>query len=216
MKSNQLMKRELMENIIEQRTSDSFINATSLLSIYNSKAEKPKMLADFWGNKGTDEFLKALCNELNSNVAKKHYLESDLYSTKRGVGGGTYMHPYLFVKFAMWLSAEFEVKVVKWVYDNLIKVRHEAGDHFIEMADAIKIRYIEVNHKDPNPLVYIQEANYLKSLAFGYKDKERNEATEAELKLLDALQLANIKLLQAKIQQKERWVKLRDFTLMYS
>lgn len=216
MKSNQIMKRELEDAIIEQRTSDQFINATSLLSLYNSKGGKQKNIAEFMSNKGTADFLNSLCRELNSNVGKSLYLESDLYSSKRGVGGGTYMHPYLFVKFAMWLSSDFEVKVIKWVYDNLIKVRHDDGDNFKVMAEAMKKRYIEVHKKDPNPFVYIQEANYLKQLAFGYKEKPRNEATEAELELLSKLELANIKLLEVKIPQKDRWVKLKDFALMYS
>jgi hypothetical protein len=127
------------------------------------------------------------------------------------------MHPYLFVKFAMWLSAEFEVKVIKWVYDNLIKVRHEAGDHYLEMCESINNRYVDwSNGKKPDPLVFIKEANYLKQLAFGYKDKNRNEATEKELDLLNQLQLANIKLINKGIGKSERQLQLRTFAELYS
>ena len=136
--------------------------------------------------------------------------------TKRGRDANTYMHPYLFIKFAMWLSADFEVKVIKWVYDNLIKVRNDAGDHYLEMCDAINNRYLEWSKgKKPDPLVFIKEANYLKQLAFGYKDKGRNEATEDELKLLNALQKANIKLISQGINKDERWLTLRNFAKLY-
>ena len=47
------------------------------------------------------------------------------------------MHPILFVKFAMWLNPQFEVKVIKFVYDEMIKYRNEAGDAYKELSAAI-------------------------------------------------------------------------------
>jgi len=216
MKTNQMMKREFLGNQITQRTDNGYFNATELIEVYNSMYGKSKRFKDFYDNGSTKEFLIALTDIL-SKESGETVLQSDVLITTKGRNGSTYMHPYLFIEFAAWLNAEFRVQLYKWIYDNLIKVRKDAGAHYVEMGDAITKRYQEVNNSEkPDRLVFIKEANYLKSLAFGYKDKERNEATEAELKLLDALQLANIKLLQAKIQQKDRWVKLRDFALMYS
>ena len=37
----------------------------------------------------------------------------------------------------MWLNPTFEVKVIKFVYDELVKYRNEAGDAYREMSSAI-------------------------------------------------------------------------------
>lgn len=47
------------------------------------------------------------------------------------------MHPILFVKFAMWLNPRFEVQVIKFVYDQMLKYRNEAGDAYKELGKAI-------------------------------------------------------------------------------
>lgn len=217
MKTEQLVIRDFNGFSIEQKSTNKFLNATSLLQGYNRDAEKIKSIGEFLSNKGTKLYLEALADEVKSNMGNSLYLETDLYTTKRGVGGGTYMHPYLFVKFAMWLNPKFEVQVMKWIYDNLIHLRNEVGDHYKEMTDAIEKRYLEWSggHK-ANPLIYIQEANFLKELAFGYRQKSRNEATELELKLLNALQLANIRLIEKGVGRSERRKSLVSFAQLYS
>ena len=47
------------------------------------------------------------------------------------------MHPILFVKFAMWLNPRFEVKVIKFIYDQMIAYRNEAGDAYRELSAAV-------------------------------------------------------------------------------
>lgn len=47
------------------------------------------------------------------------------------------MHPILFVKFAMWLNPRFEVQVIKFVYDQMLKYRNDAGDAYKELGAAI-------------------------------------------------------------------------------
>lgn len=216
MKTNQIMIRELGGYKVEQRTDNSYLNATDLLKIYNETSSYPKRFADFWNNKNTDDFLEALLSEENLMVENSPLLKNDLIIIKKGKYGSTFMHPYLFIKFAMWLSPEFEVKVIKWVYDNLIKTRNEAGDHYIQMTETIKEVYTNYFNTKPDPLIFIKEANFLKQLAFGYANKSRNEATEFELKLLNALQLANIKLIKENTPKDIRHQKLRDFARMYS
>ena len=212
MKINQLMQRDFDGNQVTQRTDNSYLNATDLLRIYNENAKTPKRFLEFWNNKNTEEFLEALIREENLKGENSNPLKNDFYIVTKGKYGSTYMHPYLFVKFAMWLSSDFEVKVIKWIYDNLIKVRNDAGDHYIEMTETIKDRYMEwSNGKKPDPLIFIKEANYLKQLAFGYLNKSRNEASEQELDLLNKLQLANIKLIKKGISKEERYERLREF-----
>ena len=111
---NQLMKREFLGSQISQRTDNSFFNATELLQIYNLNTGNKKRFKDFWENNATKEFLQALVNELNTNgrnsahlenSIKSIVLEQDLFITKRGKNGATYMHPYLFIEFSAFLNA---------------------------------------------------------------------------------------------------------------
>ena len=128
------MKREFMDSQITQRTKDKFFNANELLSIFNNNSDKKKQIYHFWDNQSTKEFIEVLENDLNYNTRNSVYLKT--HESIRGKGGGTWMHPYLFVKFAMWLSPQFELSIIKWVYDNLIEVRNQAGDYYKQMCDS--------------------------------------------------------------------------------
>jgi len=114
-----------------QRTSDQMFNATALLRQWNEHSGDKKEITKFFDNENTKEFVNALMSEENLNTQNSAYLKS------RGKTGGTWMHPILFVKFAMWLNPRFEVKVIKFVYDELIKYRNEAGDAYKEMSSAV-------------------------------------------------------------------------------
>lgn len=216
MKTEVLMTRDLNGLKISQRSSDKFLNATELINQYNKANNKKKMMPEFWSNKGTSDFMESLAKNLEEeNIGETLVLEKDLYTTTRGKYGGTFMHPYLFVKFAMWLSPDFEVKVIKWVYDNLIDFRNQSGDHYLEMRQAIYDRYVEFFDKKPNPLVFIKEANYINKLVYGeYKGKKRNTSSEDELDMLNKLQKANIKLIKEGISRFDRKERLRQFAML--
>jgi hypothetical protein len=190
MKSVQIMKRDFMSALISQRTSDKFFNATELLALYNSQGNPTiKELPDFWKNQGTQAFIKELDLDI-LNTENSPY--SKTYETTRGGGGGTWMHPYLFVKFAMWLSPKFELQIIKWVYDNLIDFRTQAGDYYKDMCQALK-EYHERNNIATDALIYSREASVLNKIVFGKPTpKQRNEASEYELALMNDLQLFNI------------------------
>lgn len=117
---------------VEQRTKDGMFNATALLKQWNESAGEKKELKKFFENQNTKEFISALIEEENLNGEKSAYL------TSRGkYNGGTWMHPILFVKFAMWLNPRFEVKVIKFIYDQMIAYRNEAGDAYRELSVAV-------------------------------------------------------------------------------
>jgi hypothetical protein len=216
MKTNQIMKRQFDNAEVSQRTKDSFFNATELLKHYNSVSGKQKVLAEFWSNKNTAEFIEALENELvTHNVGIPLHLKT--YETTRGKGGATWMHPYLFVKFAMWLSPELEVRIIKWVYDNLIEYRNQAGDYYKEMCEAIALKYKDFYSTAPDPLVFVKEAQFLNKLVFGRAEaNQRNEATAEELSLMNQLQLANIKMINQGVSKIERHRNLQMFSELYS
>lgn len=197
---------------IPQRTSDKFFNATEMIKYYNNLTGSKKVFAEFLSNNNTNEFIEALRQEI-LNVGDSLHLQ--VIESKRGKNGATWMHPYLFVKFCFWLSPQFEVKVIKWVYDNLIDFRHDAGDFYKEMCKAISETYHDWYGKNPDPLIFIKEAHFLNYLCFGtQKGKQRNEATEKQLLLMNRLQKLNISLIYSKTGKDIRYKKLSEFAEM--
>lgn len=218
MKSLQIVKRKFNGSVIEQRNTDGYFNATLLLEIANANSVEQKRFKDFWENKGTQHFMEELARDLNrdNSAHLKSYLPSDLYETKRGRFGCTWMHPYLFVKFAMWLSPKFEVQVIKWVYDNLIDFRNQAGDYYKELCSSIMNRYTQFYAEKPSPLIFSNEAKYLNSLVVGeFKGLERNELDEKQLDLLNNLQKLDIDMIDRGVGKYQRHTKLRDYANMY-
>jgi hypothetical protein len=214
MVTNQIMKREFYDGVICQRTKDSFFNATDLLKRFNEISGSSKVFAEFWSNKTTITFLEVLQNDLVTNVGNPLYL--NCYETTRGNKGSTWMHPYLFVKFAMWLSPEFELKIIKWVYDNLIDFRIQSGDHYKEMCKVLADNYEDINGKKADPFYFVKEANFLNMLVFGNTNSnQRNEATPQQLDKMNKLQLANIKMINLKVPKKERFNNLKIFSELY-
>lgn len=77
-------------------------------------------------------------NELGFKSVDFTDLKNLLSRTCRGKkNGGTWMHPVLFIKFAMWLSPRFEYHVLKFVADEMIKYRNDAGDAYKALSTAI-------------------------------------------------------------------------------
>ena len=145
---------------VEQRTKDGMFNATSLLRQWNETMGTNKELDHFLRTDGTREFINALLEDIenqqvlhpqkkgyvklteNENVIdtpKKEYVKL-VYQTSRARvdrGGGTWVHPYLFIKFAMWLNPRFELQVIKFVHDQLLAYRDEAGEAYKELSTSI-------------------------------------------------------------------------------
>jgi hypothetical protein len=140
-------------------------------------------------------------------------LSTDLYFSKKGKNGGVWMNKYLFTKFVMWTSPEYEVKAMIWLHDNLIDFRNQAGDYYKEMCQAINDRFLEFYEKKPDPLIFIKEANYLNQLVFGCNSGQRNEASEVQLELINRLQLANIKMIKEGKAKIDRYKILRDLAI---
>lgn len=132
MKTNVILTRNMGDFKVFQRTSDGMFNATELLKQWNSTSGQQKKLDHYFTNQSTTEFINALMTEENLNTRNSVYLKS------RGkYNGGTWMTPLLFIDFAMWLNPAFKVKVLKFVYDELIRYRNEAGDAYINMSSAV-------------------------------------------------------------------------------
>ena len=90
-----------------------------------------KEIKDFFFNNSTKEFIKTIM--IKENLSD----EKQVYKAHKGKYGGTWMHPMLFIDFAMWLNPTFKYDVLKFVHDEMIKYRNLAGDSYKELSLAV-------------------------------------------------------------------------------
>ena len=132
MKTNQEMIRPMGKFKVVQRTKDGFFNATELLKQWNVSNNSKKELKHYFENQSANELINTIVERENLNSRKSAYLSS------RGKNGGTWMHPILFIDFAMWINPSFKYDVIKFVYDEMIKFRNLAGDAYPSMCRAVR------------------------------------------------------------------------------
>lgn len=187
MRTNQNLVRKMGEFDVMQRTKDGMFNATALLKQWNKSSGMKKELKKFFENKATQEFLQVIESKEIPNRQNSAYL------TTRGQNGGTWMHPFLFIDFAMWLNAEFKYEVIKFVYDQLIQYRNDAGNTYKSMATAIC--KITPKGEQAKAIQDISKAN--NHIVYGTHEKEiRNkQAEESKVKELTELQTDITKLI---------------------
>lgn len=141
MKTNQEMVRQMGNLEVIQRTSDGYFNATCLLRRWNvANPEEKRELDNFWKSTNLKELMSEIAeNELHFKSVEFTYLKNALSKTCRGrKNGGSWMHPILFIKFAMYLSPRFEYHVLKFVADEMIRYRNDAGDAYRELGSAVQ------------------------------------------------------------------------------
>lgn len=131
MKTNNVIIRPMGEFQVAQRTKDGMFNATALLNQWNNASGQQKQMVHYFGNNSTKEFVDTLIAKENLKERNSVYLKS------RGKNGGTWMHPFLFIDFAMWLNPSFKYEVLKFVYDQMIKYRNEAGDAYRDLSASV-------------------------------------------------------------------------------
>lgn len=129
---------------VEQRTKDSFFNATSLMKQWNEATNSKKNINHYLDLASTKEFFQAIIEDdpeirksekpINQIVSKS---KAKTLPTGGRIAGEVWLNPIAFVDFAMWLNPAFKVKVIKFVYDQMIAYRNEAGDSYKELASAM-------------------------------------------------------------------------------
>jgi hypothetical protein len=159
-----------------QRSDDGYFDATALLNEFNLlSSNKPRKMEDFKKLKETKE----LCDYL---VANEGVNKSPIISSLKG----TWMHPFVFIDFAMWLSVETKVRVLKWVLDGLMELRDNSGDSFKSMNAALLENY--PNHA--NATNYMRIANAISKACGVYElgaDKWQL-ATKEQIEMRDRIQ----------------------------
>lgn len=102
-----LIDRHVNKDIIEQRVTDGYINATDLC-----KACK-KQINDYLRLKTTEEYIATLSSETGIPV-------SELIQIVKGgppKAQGTWVHPQVAINLGQWASPRFAVFISRWVFE---------------------------------------------------------------------------------------------------
>ena len=135
MKTNNVILRPMGEFKVAQRTKDGMFNATALLKQWNEKSISERKMANFFASEKTNEFVQTIMAKEDLHTPKMVYVKS---RASRGDSAGTWMHPMLFIDFAMWINPSFKYDVLKFVYDQMIKYRNDAGDAYKKLANSVQ------------------------------------------------------------------------------
>lgn len=167
-----------------------------------------KRLDNFLANQDAKDFIQI--------VEKFIIPEKSGIIGKRGKGGGTYAHRLIALRFAAWLSKEFEVQIYleydkkRKDYDGWNKERGLSKYEYRLMTDAIK-NHLVIDEKDRYS--YAKEAMLLNSIVFG-KDKfdynPRESATIEELAAISVLERYNATFIEMEMNETERRERLME------
>lgn len=131
-----LIEHSLDGEVVPQRPTDGYINATRLCK------QAGKLFADYSRNASTKAFLDELSLDMGIPISK-------LVEVIRGRGNtieqGTWVHPQVAVNLGQWLSPSFAVQVSRWVFDWMTS----RIDGNVFMPDHVR-RYLKNRAKIPH------------------------------------------------------------------
>jgi uncharacterized protein YjgD (DUF1641 family) len=190
MKTSVVMIRPMGSFEVHQRTKDGMFNANSLLKQWNASGGSKKEIKDYFDNKSTKEFIEAMINDENTIGGIVPMIKS---KASKGENAGTWMHPYLFIDFAMWLNPKFKLEVIKFVYDELIKYRNDAGDGYLQLsASGVKLKGYSFTEVATNIqwIVYNHTGKNLRQIS---SQEQLKEINDIQTKLSFAIDMGYIK-----------------------
>lgn len=193
MKTNQVLTRKMGDFEVQQRTSDGYFDGNALLAQWNNtKGNSQRKMTEFSERSNTNEFIDELKNELISIGEISPMAEFQAIKkvkgrmTKKGkTKDQVWMHPYLFIKFSMWINPRFEVKVIKFVYDQLIEYRNEAGNAYKEMSSSVA----KLVDKSFMPVAIQNVAKAINHIVFGVHESEIRNKQADETKMKELFEL---------------------------
>lgn len=121
------------------KDNSMMINATEMAKAFNAE------VAHFMGNKDTKLFIDSCLKTRNSEFLGIKSVD-DLYTSRQK--SGTWMHRVLALKFAAWLSPDFEV----WVYstiEQLLFGKHVEREKSFERTLKLQKELDTIKYKKP-------------------------------------------------------------------
>ena len=191
---------------VSQRTKDGYFDGGDLLRQWNSvKGNEQRKMDEFLLAKRTGDFIEALIAEERENGLGENSPKIDNQVVKKskvkekGKAGRpkeeVWMHPFLFTKFAMWINPRFEVKVIRFVYDEMIQYRNLAGDAYPRMCAAV----CSILPRDVFKQKVRDLAKSLNIIVYGKHESEMRNKVGDEAKVRELYELE---------QQIAQWIEL--------
>jgi hypothetical protein len=116
---------------VNQRVIDGYINATALTNAHKQATGQRKDVANWLSNKRVQQTLEHLSSVTRIPV-------TELYQVFQGgipEDQGTWLHPKLSVRFAMWLSDDFGFQVENWVEQWMTQGKNPIAQQPIPTAE---------------------------------------------------------------------------------
>jgi hypothetical protein len=184
-------------------------------------------LTDLWKASGSEhKFKPNYWLENNSTQEKIEYLKSRNSGflpivTKAGKNGATFACKQLVYDYAMWLSPEFNFKVID-TFDDYInsqlkekdwrQLRHESAASFKVMNAVLQLQR-QLQGKDTESKHYMCEAKLVNwALTGQFKGVDRGQLGKGDLDLLARLEERNTVLLGVGLSYDERKLALNRFS----
>lgn len=186
--------------------SDGWINATEAAARFSKEPAQWLRLPD------AIRYLEGL----ERTYGKITYVKTSRARADRG--GGTWLHPKLAVKFARWLSVDFEIWCDEKV-DDLLRgnskswagARREAAIGHKAVCDAIALN-CEAQGKTPQKHHFINEARLINQVITGsFAGRDRDQLTAAELEVVTLAELRDTALICSGMGYAERKANLLGY-----
>lgn len=175
MQTEVVMKRQLFNHEIGQKSQSEFLSATDLVRAGNawriSQMMEPFSMDRWFQNKGVKEFIAALEKKTEQKVK----------ISARGRGHHTWVHPYLFIDMALAINPELKVEVYGWLKDYLLKYRNDSGDSYKLMSGALYA------NSSSQSTFYSEIKKHCEAIRIACGVEDWNRATEDQLKLRDKI-----------------------------
>ena len=189
------MKRELFGANISQQSKTGFFSANDLMTAGNKFRAINELrlfkLQDWLNLPSTKEFIIEL--EIVTNTKVK--------IATRGRTATTWIHPFLFIDLALYISPKLKIEVYQWITDELLKYRNDSGDSYKKMAGAL---YLNTKNKSKFPIIMKKAAQKIQNAC---KVTNWQEATTTQLKMRNKIH-ENIALLCDVLKSNKQAIKL--------
>jgi hypothetical protein len=191
---------------------DGWLHATEIAERFGKKS------AHWLELDSTKEYIRKLSERMaESNVGKS---DITLVITRRGnsKASGTWLHPKLAVKFARWLSVDFEIWCDEQI-DALLRgdgkpwanARREAAIGHRAVCDALALHY-EARGKAPQRHHFINESRLINEVITGaFAGRNRDQLSVAELELVTLAELRDTALIGTGMPYAERKSNLLEY-----